>query len=182
MADAPDDQGEAGENGVWRDLPAGQAEMFGPDENAAAPFARLALRSTGRPKGAGNRRTLAMRDLYLRMGYTHPMLFMGEVLTRSVADLAKDLDCKLVEALEIQRKVAADLAPYLESKRPVELKASGEGLPVLIVGHVEMSKRSEARNDGTMAIDDDMYEAIQQDQRLSAKPAQASDGDKSDTP
>lgn len=182
MAQGEDDLGEPGQNGVSGLAPARQGEMFGPgEENAAAPFARLALRSTGRPKGASNKRTLAMRDLYLRLGYTHPMLFMGEVLSRPVAQLAQELDCKLAEALEIQRKVAADLAPYLESKMPTQVKApDGEGLPVLIMGEMRVSRRSENRDDGSMAIDDDMADAIQENQRLSARPAQSSDGEASD--
>lgn len=182
MAQGEDDLGEAGENGVSGLSPARQAELFEPgDENAASPFLAMAIRSTGRPKGSANKRTLAMRDLYLRKGYAHPMLWMGEVLTRPVRELAELLSCDLVEALEIQRKVAADLAPYLESKMPTQVKApDGEGLPVLIMGEMRVSRRSENRDDGSMAIDDDMADAIQENQRLSARPAQASDGAASD--
>jgi hypothetical protein len=180
MAQGSDRSDESGQNGVGGRLPAGQAEMFGDEPNAAAPFARLAPRGQGRPKGSANKRTLAMRDVYLRMGYAHPMLWMGEVLSRPVAQLAEELACDKVEALDVQRKIAADLAPYLESKMPTTVAASkDDGLPVLIVGEIKAARASLALPEGAMAIDDDLADAIEENQRVSAERGEQSHDDKS---
>lgn len=134
------------------------------DVPAAVPFARLALRSPGRPKGATNRRVAQMRDTYLRMGYTHPMIWMGEVLGRSVQQLASDLGCEQIEALDVQRKVAAELMPYLESKMPTMVEATAsDGVPVLIVGEIKAAAPGALASDGDMAIDDDLAAAIASD-------------------
>ena len=181
MGEGADDKGESGGLGVLGGLPAGGADLFEGEANSASPFARLAPRSTGRPKGSPNRRTVAMREIYLRKGYAHPMLWMGEVLTRSVRELSEELACSLLEALEVQRKVAADLAPYLESKMPTQVKAGdGEGLPVLVVGKVESAPRGLGRAAGAMAIDDDeLADAIEQNQRLVEARARQSHGEQS---
>jgi hypothetical protein len=116
-----------------------------------------------------------MRELYLRMGYTHPMLWLGEVLSRPVEELAKELRCKPVEALAEQRKAAADLMPYMESRKPLQIHDDRDRSPnILIVGDVRSvvaGERQAARN-GAMAIDDDVLEAVTnhvENQRLAAK-------------
>ena len=178
MTQGSDDANENGNSGVLGGSPALPFEFD--EENAAAPFTRLAPRSKGRPAGSPNKRTLAMREHYLKRGYAHPMLWMGEVLSRPVAQLAEELGCELVDALEVQRKVAADLAPYLESKMPSQLSVDkNDGLPVLIMGEIRAARRSEALPEGAMAIDDDLADAIQQNQRVSAEPPAQSHGDKS---
>jgi hypothetical protein len=159
---------------------AAKAETLFPDDEIpreALPLLRRA--GIGRAKGAGNRRTQAMRDLYLRMGYTHPMLWLGEIISRPVNELAKELHCDPVDALAEQRKAAADLMPYMESRQPLQIHDDRERSPnVLIVGDVRSvlaSERQVARS-GAMAIDDDVLEAVAkhvQDQGLSAPAPEA---------
>lgn len=178
MADEAENAGASGDFGVLGGLPAETAEMFPDEANGAAPFARLAPRSKGRPQGSANRRTLAMRDHYLRRGYAHPMLWMGEVLSRPVAELALELECSKLEALEIQRKVAGDLAPYLESRMPTQIKpADDEGLPVLIVGEIRAARASGALPEGAIAIDDELADAIEENQRVGRREGAKSHGE-----
>jgi hypothetical protein len=127
----------------------------------ALPLLRRA--GIGRAKGAGNRRTQEMRELYLRMGYTHPMLWLGEILSRPVHELARELHCHPVEALAEQRKAAADLMPYMESRQPLKIHDDRERNPnILIVGDVRapIAAARQARADGSMSIDDDVLEAV----------------------
>ena len=170
------DDGAGGKVGASRALPAiaAKAETLFPDEEipqAALPLLRRA--GIGRAKGAGNRRTQAMRDLYLRMGYTHPMLWLGEIISRPVNELARELHCDAVDALAEQRKAAADLLPYMESRQPLQIHDDRERSPnVLIVGDVRsvVAAERQVSRSGAMAIDDDVLEAVAkhvQDQGLS---------------
>lgn len=148
--------------------PAPLFENCGADDEllaASAPF-RVMPTPRGRPKGAANKRTLQMRDLYLRMGLPHPMLKMGQMLQLTVEDLARALCCSLLEAADLQRKIASDLAPYLESKMPARLDVQGgEGLPVLVMREIDPPKAiREARAQGALAIDDDLAEALGRDE------------------
>ncbi len=131
----------------------------------AQPF-RIMPTPRGRPRGASNKRTLQMRELYLKMGLPHPMLKMGQMLQLTVEDLARALCCDLLEAADLQRKIAADLAPYLESKMPTRLDvAPNEGLPVLVVREIDTPQAiREARRTGALSIDDDLAEALGRDE------------------
>jgi hypothetical protein len=160
------DQDESAKTGASRSVQAiaAKAETLFPDDEVpreALPLLRRA--GIGRAKGAGNKRTEAMRELYLRMGYTHPMLWLGEILSRPVAELAKELQCKAIEALDEQRKAAADLLPYMESRRPLQIHDDRERSPnVLIVGDVRsvIAAERQAAAGGAMAIDDDVIDAV----------------------
>ena len=170
MADGLEDQGRSGDKGVSRGSPASTLEMFDDDPNAAAPFARLAPRSKGRPAGSPNKRTLAMRDHILRRGYAHPLLWMAETVSRPISMLAEELGCSLLEAAEFQRKVASDMAPYMESKMPAQLSVdNNDGLPVLMIGEIVARRRGETLPEGAMAIDDDLADEVEQFQALEAE-------------
>jgi hypothetical protein len=161
------DRGD-GPPGVSIGSPAPLFENFDGDEQLlaeAAPF-RVMPTPRGRPKGAANKRTLQMRDLYLRMGLPHPMLKMGQMLQLTVEDLARLLCCSLLDAADFQRKIAADLAPYLESKMPTRVDLpTGEGLPVLVIREHDTPRAiREARRTGALAIDDDLAETLGRDE------------------
>ncbi len=173
-ADKADETAARGVFGGLPSEPAKNGELDLGDENAAMPFARLAPRSAGRPVGATNRRVAQMRDTYLRIGFTHPMLWMGEVLSRPVSQLAEELSCSALEALDVQRKVAGDLLPYLESKMPTQVTAAaGDGVPVLMIGEITAHRASTRGQDGSMAIDDDLAEEIQHFQQVKQDEAKA---------
>lgn len=172
MADERSD-GKTSANGVLDGSPADLFENFSAGEaqliDDASPFRTRPTPIGGSRKGVPNKRTAQMRDLYLKSGFPHPLLWMGSMLRMGIDGVASALGCTPYEAADLLRKVANDAAPYIESKRPTELKAAdGEGLPVLIVGNVAVHGRSavEQRSDGSMAIDDDLAEAIEQNQRV----------------
>ncbi len=167
--------------GVLAGAPADLFENFSGDERAliadAAPFRSRPMPIGGSRKGRPNKRTIEMRDLYLRSGFPHPLLWYGAMLREGVDGLAGALDCSLAEAADLLRKIAADALPYLESRMPTKVTAGdGERLPVLIVGDFAQARdqAAAARRDGAMAIDDDLDEQIQ---RLSAGEGDRSHGD-----
>lgn len=170
---------ETGEKGVVSGSPAG--DLFSASEadelllGDAAPFRQPARPQPigGSRRGVPNKRTTAMRDLYLRMGLPHPLLWQGQVLRMGVDGLAAELACTRLEAAELLRKIAADALPYIEGKQPLRVQAEGvAGLPVMIVGDLDAARRAvaDARAEGALAIDDDIEIAmgrIEQDQRVS---------------
>jgi hypothetical protein len=184
MGQGSDDERETGDLGVRRGSPAGQLEIFEPgefEENAAAPFRHHPPRSAGRPKGSPNKRTALMRDVYLRRGYAHPMLWLGEMISLDVETLRDRLGFETIaEAADFQRKCVADLLPYLESKRPVQVDLGADRTPMLVIGRIEAAKPGAPAGDGAMAIDDDVVSAIEQNQRLSGGERDASDDEPSD--
>ncbi len=169
------------EKGVLDGSPAPVFEILGEADAQildASPF-KARPTSPGRPKGAANKRTLEMRDLYLRSGFTHPMLWQGHMLTSKVEDLALALSCSKADAAELQRKIASDLLPYLESKMPTKVDVKDERLPVLVVGET-LASIAQARSDGSLAIDDDLAEGLfppQKNQSISPADGDGSHGD-----
>lgn len=185
-----DDQGNQVVSGVSGLAPADLFENFSAGETQmladASPFRNRPQPIGGSRKGIPNKRTTAMRELYLKSGFPHPLLWQGAMLREGVDGLAAKLECSLVEAAEILRKIASDAMPYLESKMPshMAIASDGERLPVMIIGDVQVKGRAavEARDDGAMAIDDDLAAAIiedQQNQGLKDGEANASHGDPS---
>lgn len=180
MPQGSDDEGETPLSGVVGGPP---AQLFDFDEDelllaASAPFRGMPT-SAGRPKGSPNKRTLAMRELYLKMGLPHPILWQGQMLRMKVDELAIALGCKLVEAAELQRKIASDLAPYLESKMPAKVDlGDGELLPVIVIDEGSRELRAE-RETGAMSIDGDLVDAIaasEQKQQLAPAVGDGSHG------
>ncbi len=142
-----------------------------------APF-KSAMPRGGSRKGRPNKRTEAMRDLYLRLGLPHPMLKMGQVLAMPVEELAGQLGCERLDAIEVQRKIAADLMPYLESKMPTQVVGeAGEALPVLVIREIEAARgQASGTAPGAMAIDDDLDAALRDNEEKQRLIAAARDG------
>jgi hypothetical protein len=95
----------------------------------------------GRKKGSRNRRTDDFSRWLLSHG-THPGLFMMRILSRPVDMLAAELRCDPKEAVDRQIRCAAELLPYFEGKKPVEVNVSGKGgmalvLPGMMPGMVD---------------------------------------------
>jgi len=174
--------GGRSETGVSGGSPADLFEKMDADERAiadAAPF-RVMPTSPGRPRGAPNKRTLEMRDLYLRSGFPHPLLWQGHMLKLGIDGAAAMLCCDRLEAAEILRKIAADALPYLESKMPTKVDVKDERLPVLVIReHDTRASLAQGRSAGALAIDDDLADALiapEQNQGLGADGAQGSHG------
>lgn len=133
MPDRPDGiEGMVGE-ALSTALAPSQPELFenfdGP-EGAALPAGSRPR--PGRPRGAINKRHEQLRAWWLAR-FPHPLEALGAMVSMKAVDLAKELDCKPIDALDLQRKALADVLPYVESKQPVELDA-GEGavIPVIV--------------------------------------------------
>ena len=144
---------------LFENLDGGEEQMLAD----ASPFRTKPQPIGGSRKGVPNKRTQQMRDLYLRSGLPHPLLWQGQMLRRGVDGLATDLGCTLVEAAELLRKIAADLAPYIEGKQPTRVAVeAGARLPVLVVGELgaARSELASAREEGALAIDDDLEAAV----------------------
>ncbi|WP_428247235.1 hypothetical protein [Ferrovibrio sp.] len=85
----------------------------------------------GRPPGATNKSTGAMREFILSR-YRHPALVLAETYSRDTGDLAAELGCTRYEAFKLQREAAADLLPYVQGKMPVEVQVTSN-VPVLML-------------------------------------------------
>ena len=155
--------GGGGGQGVSGGSPATFFEKLDGDDLAlehAAPFKVMPV-SPGRPKGAMNKRTREMRDLYLKSGLPHPLLWQGRMLQLGIDGLRTLLGdgCTRLEAAELLRKIAADALPYLESKMPTAIDVKDERLPVLVVAETSRSLRA-ARSAGALSIDDDLVDVL----------------------
>lgn len=119
------------------ELAAVQLPLMPAEELAALPegdFARRrALRTgrPGRPAGAINRSTEEWRRFLLGK-YPSPLQVLCETFSRPVHDLMAELGCTRLEAFKIQMQAAAEAAPYLHGKMPVEIQVSGPR-PVFIM-------------------------------------------------
>lgn len=111
----------------------------------------LRQRGPGRPKGALNRKTEDWAD-YLLNRYSSPLVGLAEICSRRVLDLAAELRCKPLEALAIQLRAMAELAPYLHGKKPVEIAFKG-ALPVFVFGDPGDYARRQAEGAGISAGD-----------------------------
>lgn len=163
------DDDERSQKQVVEGSPAPLFENFEVDlEQDAQPFKARPMPIGGSRRGIPNKRTVALRDLYLKMGMPHPILAMGALLRLGVDGLARELKCSLVDAAEYYRKIASDVAPYIEGKQPTRVDVTGmSGLPLVIVGDVGAARQAvdAARAEGALAIDDDIEPALVEFQR-----------------
>lgn len=92
----------------------------------------------GRPPGAVNRATADWRA-YILARYPSPLVALAETYSRPVEVLAAELGCTKAEAMAMQMRAAAELAPYLHGKMPVEVNLNGAGLVslTLITGQAQ---------------------------------------------
>lgn len=79
----------------------------------------------GRPKGAPNKRTAAM-VAYLTSRYAHPLEVLAQVISRPVADLAKEIGATRADAFAFQIQAAKELAPYVSQKLPTLVDFKGD--------------------------------------------------------
>lgn len=178
-----DDENDV-KSGVAVGSPAPLFENLDEEERAVEdsnPFKAPRRIGGGSRKGVPNRRTEDFRRYYASLGFTDPLLFLGHVISLKTGDLARELQCKAGEALEVQRKAASDLAPYLHSKQPAKLDVGGgEALPVLVVRELDSAASIRAgRAAGSLAIDDDLAERLGRDEQyqgLAAGEARGSHG------
>jgi len=116
----------------------------------ARPGDRKGDRRPGRPKGAGNRKTKEFEKFYEQQGFMDPLVAMGRWLTadpvslqawfirheralKAIGQQTGKAVPSLMEIIREQQAVAAQLAPYLHGKKPVELQIIDERLPQLIL-------------------------------------------------
>lgn len=116
-----------------------QVEMALGDGPRDRHHIRLAIeavqrRGVGRPKGATNRRTGKMRD-YLAARYRHPLETLASIQASQPAFLAAELGCSPLEAAQLIKSAAAELAPYMESKMPVAVTGNLDGHMTLIMSN-----------------------------------------------
>lgn len=161
---------------------AGLAENSEPDlfeevsaevEAAAARggvIAPPAKRGAGRPKGSGDRKTLAMFQILRAKGYADPMerlaalassdpVTLGDAMCEGLSLKPEQRLTARIKAGQMIAKAASDLMPYAYRRLPQELEVSGQ---------------VETR---TLFV---IADATKQNQGLSARVVGVSDGDASD--
>jgi hypothetical protein len=95
----------------------------------------------GRPAGSVARSTAEMQRFILAR-YPSPLVGMAEVISRPVKDLAEELGCTPLEAMQLQARLMGDLAPYLHSKMPIAMQVDGAPIvPVVLQVSPEMAAR-----------------------------------------
>ncbi|WP_148219319.1 hypothetical protein [Azospirillum sp. B510] len=109
-------------------------------------------RGRGRPAGSRNRRTEDWARLVLST-HRSPLLVLADFYSMPVEELARRLQCDLLDAAKLQITAARDLAPYVHQRLPqaVNLDVSGN-LPVL---HLHMGDPS-----GTLPAADAALEGV----------------------
>lgn len=123
-----------------------QGELLTDDQrlDQAMPVAPgPAARGVGRPKGALNKSTAALRD-YIVSRYGHPLDALAALAFQPVADLARELrqaaataqiagGFDVLDLVRLQIDALKELAPYVASKAPVEVNVNPNMAPALIV-------------------------------------------------
>ncbi len=89
--------------------------------------------SSGRPKGARNRRTQEWVD-YLLARHRAPLEALAEVLTQGPEALRAELGCERLEAFDRWLRVAEALLPYLHQKQPMAIQADGGSVLPIVLG------------------------------------------------
>ena len=89
-------------------LPGVARAVAQPDQGDSVPSATS--RGPGRPPGARNRRTQEWCD-YILAHNLSPLVFLAEVISRPMVQLAREFECNLAEAFRIQLQAAKRLAP-----------------------------------------------------------------------
>lgn len=113
-----------------RDLAAAAAREVMPDAAEQLPLpvvARQEETGAGRARGAG-----AWREHFLAR-YPSPLIALGEIMSRPVNQLARELQCERLEALQVQLSAMRELLPYLHRKQPADVVVDGlASQPVVI--------------------------------------------------
>jgi hypothetical protein len=90
----------------------------------------------GRPPGSRNRRTSDLAA-YIALHIGHPVVRLARIAQMSPSQLAKELNCKKVEALDRIIVAAKAAAPYVASTMPQEIVLQPNG--ALAVGIMPVS-------------------------------------------
>lgn len=127
--------GAAGaENGA--DGAIGQADLFSAEEvfgRVKIPAGRETVHvGPGRPRGSLSRSTKELVKLIEAHG-ANPILGMARIVATPVDVIAATLGCTKLEAAEYQRKVRADLAPYVAQKLPLAVQLAGANAGMLVI-------------------------------------------------
>ncbi len=89
------------------------------------------LGKRGRPKGAENLSSRQLREMLIRAG-GHPLIHLARWATMTPEEMARRLDCKVVEAFDRQVAIWDKLAPYVAAKlAPTDEK--GNAVPGLVI-------------------------------------------------
>ncbi len=117
---------------------AAEAAEFALFDDLVSPVALLAEhrgvpeRGRGRPAGSKSRATADLVR-YIRATRRPALLVLQDWAEQPVHELAAMLGCKLLEAADFQRKVIADLLPYVERRQPQALEVLATITPVLVM-------------------------------------------------
>lgn len=140
----------------------GQDDLFGDGEGAPSTFFSAAAeagerKGIGRPAGARNKHTADFERWYYARGFKDPAQLLGELISvdpRALQALAiENADevgltklrgggenaqlvievPSLLDLVDLQRRAAVDLMPYLHGKMPTVIEITDERLPTLIV-------------------------------------------------
>lgn len=113
------------------DLALGDREPTPANMRAAALEARRS--GPGRRKGSRNKRTEELRT-YLLSQYRHPVETLMAIQATDPDILAAELGITEAEATGLIIKAAAEAAPYVAGKMPVEIELAGKGHMTLYLG------------------------------------------------
>lgn len=152
-----DDENDV-KSGAVAGSPAPLFENLAEDERAfedTNPF-KAPRRVGGSRKGIPNRRTEDSKRYYSALGFRDPLAFLGHLITIQPDELAREMRMTLADALDMQRKAAVDLMPYLHSKQPARVElGEGEAIPMLVIGRAERQAAQAQVAAGAISIDGD---------------------------
>lgn len=164
--------------------PPKQGELLDYDgpEGAQGPATQLLerRRGPGRPPGSPNKATADLRR-FLLARFKHPVVALAEVYSIPTDALAAALGIEPRDALTLQIRAAAEVAPYVDSKMPAKVAVTGgDRLPTfalhLSAGGIEAV--DQAGNRLTLSALADRAK-VAMDQRLSKGEAARSHGEPS---
>ena len=104
-----------------------------PEQVVAEPAEEPPKPKRGRPKGSKNKQNQLFRDYLPKSGYRHPGLNLADMANARIADLAKELGCKPVDAYVLIMRANEALMPYFESKRPTDVHVEAKQMGLLVI-------------------------------------------------
>lgn len=180
MGDALEDAIKQAKREAAREVVERQGSLFGapvPDPDGVGDLAEgaEAPRGRGRPPGSRNKAT----DEWVRFlstRYPSPLIGLAEVACASPHDLAAEMQCSPLEALDRIQQARRDLAPYLHQKLPQAIELpGGENLMTLVfnLGSGGSSAAIEAGPPRTEPLTADDLKALENQGVSEADPARS---------